>query len=74
MVDLSPPEKHTLDRLMELRAGLYASDKVEEERGESGEGHRNRSVIIAAGLKDRSEGRQLDPDMTVEQAVARLRQ
>jgi hypothetical protein len=70
---LSPLEQGVLDRLMELRAGLYESDR-QEDRGESGEGHRVRSVILAAKLKDISEGRHADPDMTVEQAVARLRQ
>ena len=39
---LSPLEQGVLDRLMELRAGLYESDR-HEERGESGEGHRVRS-------------------------------
>jgi hypothetical protein len=73
LVLLSPLEQGVLDRLMELRAGLYESDR-QEERGESGEGHRVRSVILAAKLKDISEGRHADPDMTVEQAVARLRQ
>ena len=73
MVLLSPHEQGVLDKLMELHAGLYESDK-REERGESGEGYRVRSVILAAQSKDRSEGRQVDPDMTVEQAVARLRQ
>jgi len=73
MVALPPLEQRTLDRLMELRAGLYESDKLEES-GESGVGHRVRSVILAASLKDRSEGRQVDPDMTVEQAITRLRQ
>jgi hypothetical protein len=73
MADLPQPEQDTLDRLMELRAGLYESDKAEE-RGESGEMYRVRSVIIAAGNKDRSEGRQADPPMTVGQAIARLRQ
>ena len=70
---LSPLEQGVLNRLMELRAGLYESDR-QEERGESGEGHRVRSVILAAKLKDISEGGHGDPDMTVEQAVARLRQ
>jgi hypothetical protein len=31
-------------------------------------------VIVAAGIKDRSEGRMIDPDVTPEQAVARLRE
>jgi hypothetical protein len=73
MVLLPPLEQGVIDRLMELRAGLYESDK-REERGESGEGYRVRSVILAAKSKDRSEGRQIDPDMSAEQAVARLRQ
>ena len=71
--ELPPLAFHTLDRLMKLREGLYASEKSEE-RGESGEHVRDRAVIIAASLKDKIEGRQIDPDMTVELAVARLRQ
>ena len=73
MADLPQPEQDTLDRLMMLYQGLYESDEAEK-RGESGEGRRDRYVIWAAGLKDRSEGLQVDPDMTVEQAVARLRE
>ena len=73
IVELPFLEQHAIDRLMELRAGIYESDK-RQERGESGEGHRDRSVILAASLKDRVEGRQIDPDMTVDEAVARLRQ
>jgi len=73
LVLLSPLEQGVLHRLMELRAGLYESDR-QEERGESGEGHRVRSVILAAKLKDISEGGHGDLDMTVEQAVARIRQ
>ena len=30
------------------------------------------SVINAAWLKDRQEGRAIDPDMTLDQAIARL--
>ena len=73
MADLPQPEQATLDRLNVLYQGLYESDEAEK-RGESGEGHRDRYVIWAAGLKDISEGGQADPDMTVEQAVARLRE
>jgi hypothetical protein len=73
IVDLPLLEQHAIDRLMELRAGLYESDK-REERGETGEGLRERSVILAAQLKDRSEGHQINSDMTVEQAIARLQQ
>ena len=70
---LPPNERHALERLTELRAGLYNSDNVEEQ-GESGEGHRVQAALIAAALKDVSEGRLADPEMTVEQALARLRQ
>jgi hypothetical protein len=73
IVELPFLEQHAIDRLMELRAGLYESDK-REERGETGEGLRERSVILAAQLKDRSEGHQINSDMTVEQAIARLQQ
>ena len=66
-------ERHALERLTELRAGLYNSDNVEEQ-GESGERHRVQAVLIAAGLKDVSEGRLADPEMTVGQALVRLRQ
>jgi len=68
-----PHERHALERLTELRAGLYNSDGVEEQ-GESGERHRVQAVLIAAGLKDVSEGRLADPEMTVGQALVRLRQ
>ena len=70
---LPPPERHALERLTELRAGLYHSDNVEEQ-GESGESHRVQAALIAAALKDVSEGRLADPEMTVEQALWRLRQ
>ena len=70
---LPPHERHALERLTELRAGLYHSDNVEEQ-GESGESHRVQAALIAAALKDVSEGRLADPEMTVEQALWRLRQ
>ena len=70
---LPPNERHALERLTELRAGLYNSDSVEEQ-GESGESHRVQAALIAAALKDVSEGRLADPEMTVEQALGRLRQ
>ena len=70
---LPPHERHALERLTELRAGLYNSDNFEDQ-GESGERHRVQAVLIAAGLKDVSEGRLADPEMTIGQALARLRQ
>ena len=62
-------ERHAIERLTEL----YNSDNVEEQ-GESGERHRVQAALIAAGLKDVSEGRLADPEMTIGQALARLRQ
>jgi len=59
--------------LTELRGGLYTSDE-REDAGESGEARRTQAVVIAADLKNIAEGRQADPDMTLEQAIARLRE
>lgn len=74
MVQLPWQERSILERLMELFAGLHSSDYAEKQRGLPGDPARNRAVILAAGLKDRSEGRQIDPDMTPERAVARLKE
>ena len=59
--------------LTEVRAGLYASDE-REDAGESGEVQRAQAVVIAANIKNIAEGRQADPDMTFEQAIALLRE
>jgi hypothetical protein len=56
-----------------LREGLERSD-VAEHRGKSGERYRDLAATGAAGLKDRNEDRMIDPDMTPEQASARLRE
>ena len=73
MGELPWQEQGILERLMELLAGLRSSDYAET-HGQPSEPHRNQAVILAAGLKDRREGRQIDPDMTPEQALARLRE
>jgi len=73
MAELPWPEQGILERLMELLGGLRSSDYAER-RGHPGEPRRNMAVIVAAGIKDRSEGRQIDPDMTPEQALARLKE
>jgi hypothetical protein len=73
MAELPWPEQGILEQLMELLAGLHSSDYAER-RGQPGEPRRNMAVIVAAGIKDRSEGRQIAPDMTPEQAAARLRE
>ena len=71
MSHLPMPDQHAINLLTELHAGLYESIDAER-RGETGEAQRDRSVIRAAMLKDRDEGKQVDPDRTLGQAVARL--
>jgi hypothetical protein len=71
--ELPAPEQIIISRLAELLIGLRKSDEAEG-RGESGEEHRVRGVIQAAWLKDQEEGRTIYPDMTLDQAVARLKE
>lgn len=69
-----PVEEQLLTaRLAELVAGLRNSEGAER-RGKSGEEHRVRGVINAAILKDRESGRTIDFDMTLERAIARLKE
>jgi hypothetical protein len=70
---LPPYDQGVIKVLSELRAGLYESDK-ESDAGASGEARRRQAVHGAARIKDIAEGRQADPDMTFEQAIARLRE
>ena len=71
--DLSPRERNILERLLMLWEGLERSDAAER-RGEPGGRYRDLAATGAAGLKDRNEDRMIDPDMTPEQALARLRE
>jgi hypothetical protein len=71
--DLPPLDRNILERLLMLWEGLERSD-VAEHRREPGERYRDLAATGAAGLKDRNEGRMIDPDMTPEQAAARLRE
>ena len=71
--DLPPRERNILERLLMLWEGLERSDAAVRQ-GQPGERYRHMAVIGAAGTKDRSESRTIDPDMTAEQAVARLRE
>ena len=71
--DLSSLDQSIIERLQVLWEGLERSDGADR-RGKSGARYRDRAVIVAAGIKDRSEGQMIDPDMTPEQAVARLRE
>lgn len=70
---LSPRDRNVLERLLMLWEGLERSDAAER-RGEPGERYRDLAATGAAGLKDRYEDRMIDPDMTPEQASARLRE
>jgi hypothetical protein len=70
--ELPIPQQFLVSRPAELVAALRRSEEVER-RGESGREHRVRGVINAAMLKDREEGQTVDPNMTVEQALARLK-
>jgi hypothetical protein len=69
--DLPMQEQFVTSRLAELVAALRRSEEVER-RGELGEEDRIRGVINAAMLKDREEGRRVDPNMTLDLAIARL--
>jgi hypothetical protein len=69
--DLPMQEQFVTSRLAELVAALRRSEEAEW-RGELGEEDRIRGVINAAMLKDREEGRRVDPNMTLDLAIARL--
>ncbi len=71
--ELPAPEQFAISRLAELVGGLRKSEKAEE-RGESGYEHRVRSVVNAAWLKDRQEGQSIDPNVTLDRALARLQE
>jgi hypothetical protein len=70
--ELPVHEQFITSQLAELVGGLRAAEEAQR-RGESGEEHRVRSVIKAALLKDRLEGRTIDSHMTLEGAIARLK-
>ena len=71
--ELPAPEQFAISRLAELVGGLRKSEKAEDQ-GESGYKHRVRSVVNAAWLKDRQEGRSIDPIVTLDRALARLQE
>jgi hypothetical protein len=71
--ELPIAEQFATSRLAELVGGLRAAEDARR-RGESEDEHRVRGVINAAMLKDRQEGRSIDPHMTLEQAVARVKE
>jgi len=69
--ELPMPEQFATSRLAELVAALRRSEETER-RGEPGDEDRVRGVINAAMLKDREEGRSVDPNITLDLAIARL--
>lgn len=70
--ELPMAEQFATSRLAELVGGLRAAEEARR-RGESGDEYRVRSVINAAMLMDRQEGRPIDQHMTLERAIARLK-
>ncbi len=71
--ELPVHEQFLTSQLAELVGGLRAAEEAER-RGESGDEQRVRSVINAASLKDRQEGRTIDPHMTLDRAIVRLKE
>jgi hypothetical protein len=70
--ELPMAEQFATSRLAELVGGLRAAEETRR-RGESGDEYRVRGVINAAMLMDRQEGRPINPHMTLERAIARLK-
>jgi hypothetical protein len=70
---LPAPEQFAISRLAELVDGLRKSEKAEDQ-GESGYEQRVRGVVNAAWIKDRQEGLSVDPNMTLDRALARLQE
>ena len=70
--ELPMHEQFLTSQLAVLVGGLREAEEAER-RGGSGDEHRVRSVINAALLKDRLEGRPMDPHMTLDRAIARLK-
>lgn len=70
--ELPVAEQFATGRFAELVCALRRAEEAER-RGHSGDEHRVRGVINAATLKDRQEGRPIDPYMTLDGAIARLK-
>ena len=71
--ELPAPEQFAISRLAELVNGLRKAEKAEDQ-GESGYEHRVRGVVNAAWLRDRQEGLRIDPNMTLDRALARVQE
>jgi hypothetical protein len=77
---LPEADRHILNVLSELRAGLYEFH-LPQRRGDPSQVHRDKCVIQAALIKDRDKRGEGDPlppnevsNRTVEQALVRLRE
>ena len=77
---LPEADRHAVNVLVPLRAGLYQSD-YSERRGDPSQRHRDKCVIHASIVRDRDEREPGDPlpvdellGRTVDQALARLRE
>jgi hypothetical protein len=80
MEHLPEADRHIVNVLTELRAGLYEFH-LSERRGDPAQWQRDKSVIHASLIKDRGKRIRGDPlppnevsNRTVEQALARLRE
>lgn len=79
MAFLPEADRHVLNVLRELRAGLYQSD-YSERLGEPSQPHRDKCAINASLIKDRNEkepGTPMPLDglyRTVDEALTRLRE
>lgn len=71
--ELPMAEQFATSRLAELVGALRAAEEAQR-RGESGDEHRARGVINAAMLWDRQEGRPVNPEITLDGAIARLKE
>jgi hypothetical protein len=70
--DLPVPEQFVTSRLAKLVTALRRSEA--ERRREPGEEDWVRGVTNAAMLKNREEDRRVDPNMTLERAIVRLKE
>ena len=70
--DLPVPEQFVTSRLAKLVTALRRSEA--ERRREPGEEDWVRGVPNAAMLKNREEDRRVDPNMTLERAIVRLKE
>jgi len=69
---VTPENEAVLKALILLRIGLVAEYPAEDTSRREAREFRRLCAIKAAQVVDHAEGRPVDPDMTAEQAIARL--